>query len=858
MLDVTAKQGITARIRLVIVDRQPIVLQGLKSVFGAQQDFDVVASSSDGTGCLEAIRNLIPDVALLADTLPDLTVSELLAIVKAEKLPTRLVFFTESDTDHDLTAAIAAGACSVISKYASPDTMLQSLRLMTKRGVSLERSDLWPIGKDADGGGKIEKMLELLTGRERQIARLVSEGMSNKEIARQLNVSQGTVKVHLYNIFQKLEITNRTVLATIALLQRTSAFSTLSLALLALVVADELKASEANAMLPNDNSFGHAGEHAGYEPWKKAILRHLIVSESGETPPPTLRDFFAKMGQVANPAAAMEALRAAEQSAGPKPWKDYGPVGSSTPNLPSLFLRGTSDPQIGGDPIPEHQLPRLASNPISVHGGYGTFATVAGALIYALHDPHIAAQAHEAGKAPIDSLLAVTGENAATKLAAIANADAHHVDSSAPGFLAHDAGLASALVTTGNQSVAEEGARSQMSHGTVDGAAGDNLQKTPGLVDPGHDASIAGDGSDQLAGGNVDENVVHRSSIDSVSTSSQSGFDFASGASRINLAAFGVLAWLQMTAAIKSIPPHTLAWIYNAASNETIVYVNPTDHVLDIGDRGLLEVHLQGIVSIAESDAASQPEAAAVAITLEQLEEALKSATALDETALSTDKVHAMGAASESTLGTAGVWSVLSDDGFGFQFGQTRTGLGASTRGRTSTDDSANATDESDGASGVSAHVSSIELAHSATATAVENLTPKSEPVNAATGVSPTGLNDIVQPGVITADNAGPGNSEHASEPGSANAAATESAEADSAPGNGAGNGAEHRAEAADDSPGLAKKAEAGGVEHGNSAHAANASEAAESVAAADSASHGNSEHASEPGSAKAAATEST
>ena len=78
----------------MIADRQPIVLQGLKSVFAAQRDFELVASCSTGTSCLEAIRNLAPDVALLANTLPDLTVSEILAIAKAENISTRLVFFT--------------------------------------------------------------------------------------------------------------------------------------------------------------------------------------------------------------------------------------------------------------------------------------------------------------------------------------------------------------------------------------------------------------------------------------------------------------------------------------------------------------------------------------------------------------------------------------------------------------------------------------------------------------------------------------------------------------------------------------------------------------------------------------------
>ena len=216
-------------------------------MFAAQHDFEIVASCSSGTSCLEAIRNLAPDVALLANTLPDLTVSEILAIAKAENLSTRLVFFTESERDDDLTAAIAAGACSAISKYANPDTMLRSLRLMTERiSAPPEPSqDLSPNGKKVDGA-KIENMLGMLTRREREIARLVCEGLSNKEIARQLNVSPGTVKVHLHNIFQKLEISNRTVLATIASLQRSTDFGTLALAALAFAILSDTKTSDTN------------------------------------------------------------------------------------------------------------------------------------------------------------------------------------------------------------------------------------------------------------------------------------------------------------------------------------------------------------------------------------------------------------------------------------------------------------------------------------------------------------------------------------------------------------------------------------------------------------------------------------
>ncbi|MGY2933921.1 DNA-binding NarL/FixJ family response regulator [Bradyrhizobium sp. GM6.1] len=845
MLDTSARQGILKPIRLVIVDPQPIVLQGLRSVLGTQPDFDVVASSSDRTSCLEAIRKLTPDVALLADKVPDLTVSEILAIVKAEKLSTRLVFFTESDTDHDLTSAIAAGACSAISKYASPATMLRSLRLMTKSGVALEKSDLSAPGKEADGDSKVEGMLELLTQRERQIARLVAEGMSNKEIARQLNVSDGTVKVHLYNIFQKLEITNRTVLATIALLQRPSGLAALSLAFLALAIADELKASEANDIFPDENGVGHVDEHAGYEPWKKGILRHLVVWESGEPPTQAQRDLFAKAAQITNPAAAMEALRAAEQSGGAKAWTHHAPAGSGAPDLPVPLLRGANDIQVGVDPAPEHQFPRLLSNAMSMHGGYGNFAILTGALIYALEDPHLAAHAHDLRQASIDSILAVTEESATTKLAAITHAAANHADNSAPGFLSHDVRLSFAAVTTGNGNLAE-GALGEKGPGD----AGDNLHKFVG-ADPGHDAGVGG-------GGDV-EKIVYRSPIDSESnqfksTSSDAVFDFASGPGRINLAAFGALAWLHMTAATKSIPPHTLAWVYDSASNETIVYVNATDHILDIGDRGLLEIHLEGIVAVAEADVGSEPDGAAVATTLEQLEAALIPAIATDEAALTKDHVQTSIEGSESTLGTAGAWALLANNGSGFHFGQARTGLGTSTRLRSSSDASADATEESDGASAASAHASSIELAHSATAPAAANVASNNGPINAGNGVSSTGPNEIGQPSVVTADSAGHGNSQHASDP---------STEAGSKPGNGVGHDAEHHDKASDAPGGSAKNAEPDGAEHGKAGHsnAAKAPDAAETdpdVATAADAGHGNSKHASEPGSAKAAADEST
>ncbi|MDF0494626.1 response regulator transcription factor [Bradyrhizobium yuanmingense] len=794
MLDTSAKQGIFKRTRLVIADRQPIVLQGLKSVLGAQPDFDVVASCSDGTSCIQAIRNLAPDVAFLADTLPDLTASEILAIAEAERLPTRLVFFTDSETDRDLTSAIAAGACDAIAKDLAPDAMLRSLRLMTKRSF-LEQSDLTPTAEETDSS-KIENLLELLTPRERQVVRLVSEGMSNKEIAHQLNVSDGTVKVHLHNIFQKLEITNRTVLATLALLQRPSGFGMFSLALLAVAIADELKASEANDMLPHDDSTGPAVEHAEYEPWKRAILRHAIVADSDEKPSLTQRGVLVGASQISTAASAMEAPRTAEQSAGSKSWKDYSSVGSSTPGLAIPSLRGMNDAKIGGDSTAEHLFSRLTSNPTLIHGGYGTFATLTGALIYTLSDPHLALLSHDPAKAPLDSFVDVTGYNAATKLAAITNADDHHVDDSVPGFLAQASRQPSAFVAAENESAAGEDTRGHSS----DGIVGETLQKLAGLVHFSHDAGSSGYSHDQLMGGNVAENVVHRDPTDSSSTSSDSVFNFASGPSRINLAAFGALTRLHMTAASKSIPPHTVAWIFNSTTNETIVYVNATDRVLEIGDRDLLEIHLQGIVSIAESDVVGQPTAAAAALTLEQLEEALTSVIAI-EAILSTDSAHASIGTRESTFGIAGVWDSLADAGLRTEFAPART------------------TEESvDGTEGA-ARISPIVLAHAAAVTEVESLTLKSQRNDAGTG-----------PSIAAAGSAGGSNSQHVLEPWPAKETGAEQTDGGFIPGSDVGDENEHQSPASDPSGKSGKTAETGSAEHGKPVHSTskNAPEAAD------------------------------
>jgi two-component system, NarL family, nitrate/nitrite response regulator NarL len=208
-------------ISAVIADRHPVVLQGLMNLLEAKSGFKVVASCCDGTSCIEAIRRLLPDIAVLDISLPGLTGLEVLEIANAENLSTRLVFFAASIDDRELVMSAAAGAYGLIPKEVTPDVLVTSLRQVAEgqRLLPLPSSDR--IGSSAQGNIAIsESVLTVLTERERQIMRLVSEGLSNKEIGRRLNIADGTIKVHLHHIYHKLEISNRTVLAALAISQQ--------------------------------------------------------------------------------------------------------------------------------------------------------------------------------------------------------------------------------------------------------------------------------------------------------------------------------------------------------------------------------------------------------------------------------------------------------------------------------------------------------------------------------------------------------------------------------------------------------------------------------------------------------------
>jgi len=205
-------------ISIVVADDHPVVLHGVAGILRAQPDMNILAACSDGTGAAQAIQQLLPDVAVLDIAMPGLDGLGVLEGVMANGLKTRIVFLTALAADDQVLAAIANGAKGVILKDAAFDSLVDCVREVAAGKqwfpVDLVESAL---RRDTEHRAESRRFVQRLTEREREIVFLVAEGLSNKEIARRINLTEGTIKIHLHNIYDKLEVPNRTALTALAI-----------------------------------------------------------------------------------------------------------------------------------------------------------------------------------------------------------------------------------------------------------------------------------------------------------------------------------------------------------------------------------------------------------------------------------------------------------------------------------------------------------------------------------------------------------------------------------------------------------------------------------------------------------------
>jgi len=194
--------------RLVLVDDHPIVLAGLERLFTETPDVEVVARCQTGREALDATRATKPDLILLDLKLPDMSGIDVLKAIRAERLPVRVVLLSAAAMADDVVAARELAADGLLYKDLSPaDLVLE---------VSKAAAGLKPFPPELPEEPSVRALRTALSSRELQVVRAVSAGLRNRVIAEQLGIAEGTVKLHLHNIYEKLGIDSRLELMLLA------------------------------------------------------------------------------------------------------------------------------------------------------------------------------------------------------------------------------------------------------------------------------------------------------------------------------------------------------------------------------------------------------------------------------------------------------------------------------------------------------------------------------------------------------------------------------------------------------------------------------------------------------------------
>ena len=205
------------QIKLMIVDDHTVVRDGLASILERQDDFQVVGQASNGLEAVERVPALQPDVVLMDLRMPELDGVEAMRRISSERPETRFIVLTTYDSDQYIFDAIEAGAKGYLLKDTSREDLFEAVRAVHRGESGIEPGVAARVLDRFAQLSREEAQAPLLSEREVEVLQLMAKGSANKEIAVSLSITDSTVKTHVANIFQKLDVSGRTEAVTQAL-----------------------------------------------------------------------------------------------------------------------------------------------------------------------------------------------------------------------------------------------------------------------------------------------------------------------------------------------------------------------------------------------------------------------------------------------------------------------------------------------------------------------------------------------------------------------------------------------------------------------------------------------------------------
>jgi DNA-binding NarL/FixJ family response regulator len=206
--------------RILFVDDHILFRKGVAALLSDHPGIEVVGEADDGLQAISLARELLPDVILMDINMPGCDGIEATRQIKREMPCVKIIMLTVADDDRHLFEAIKSGAQGYLLKNLEPDQLFEMLDSISRGEAPLSGTIAAKILKEFTNPTEAEdEVVDALTSREIEVLQLVAEGLTNKEIAAALVISENTVKIHLKNILEKLHLQNRIQAAVYAVRQ---------------------------------------------------------------------------------------------------------------------------------------------------------------------------------------------------------------------------------------------------------------------------------------------------------------------------------------------------------------------------------------------------------------------------------------------------------------------------------------------------------------------------------------------------------------------------------------------------------------------------------------------------------------
>ncbi len=208
-----------ARIRVLIIDDHELVRVALRSVLEQEPNMEVAGEAPDGASGIKACEELAPDVVLLDLRLPDQNGAQVCAALRTLPNPPRVLILTSYDEDEEVFGALQAGASGYIMKDIAPSSLVGAVASVAEGQTVLDAAVAGRVIKASQAATR-QGARGGLSAREIEVLGLMARGMSNREIAKALWVSEATVKTHVSHLLHKLDAGDRTQAVLLAIRRR--------------------------------------------------------------------------------------------------------------------------------------------------------------------------------------------------------------------------------------------------------------------------------------------------------------------------------------------------------------------------------------------------------------------------------------------------------------------------------------------------------------------------------------------------------------------------------------------------------------------------------------------------------------